>query len=166
MKPSVLVLGVGNAMRGDDAAGLLLARALQAVASPALAVRSVSGEATALMSAWAGYDAVIIVDAMHSGSPPGTIRRFDARAGRLPASFSSTSTHAFGVAEAIELARALGQLPAAVVVYGVEGLSYDMGEPVSGAVAGAISRLQDGVLAEARALARPHTHTPFPGKAD
>jgi hydrogenase maturation protease len=37
------------------------------------------------------------------------------------------STHAFGVAEAIELARALGQLPARFLVYGIAGKNFTAG---------------------------------------
>lgn len=148
----VLVLGVGNDFRGDDAAGRLAARAIKAAGAEPAEVREAGGESTGLMSAWTGCEAVILIDAMQSGSPPGTILRFDAHAGPLPASFSSQSTHAFGVAEAVELARALGQLPPTVVVYGIEGESYGMGEPVSGEVLRAIDQVRGKVLYEIWAI--------------
>jgi hydrogenase maturation protease len=48
------------------------------------------------------------------------------------------STHAFGVAEAIELARVLQQLPSRLVVYGVEGAHFDIGCDLSAAVLQAV----------------------------
>ena len=84
----------------------------------------------------------MIVDAVHSGAPAGTIHRFDAAAGPLPASLrSSTSTHLVSLAETIELARTLDRLPASVTVYGIEGERYDLGAPVTPAVAAAIDQL-------------------------
>jgi hydrogenase maturation protease len=52
--------------------------------------------------------------------------------------FSRVSTHAFGVAEAIELARALRQLPPVLVVYGVEGATFETGAGLSTVVAAAV----------------------------
>jgi hydrogenase maturation protease len=51
-----------------------------------------------------------------------------------------------GLADAIELARALGRLPPRVTVYGIEGERFDTGAPLSDSVAGAI----DEVVALAR----------------
>lgn len=65
---------------------------------------------------------------------------------RLPSSFAGRSTHALTVAEAIELARSLGRLPARLVVVGIEGQSFEAGaEPVA-AVADAIEPATAKVL--------------------
>jgi hydrogenase maturation protease len=66
-----------------------------------------TGEGTALLESWKGADTVILIDAVASGAYPGTIHRLDARAQLLPAGFLHTSSHAFGVAQGVELARAL-----------------------------------------------------------
>ena len=95
-----------------------------------------------------GVDEAVIVDAVRSGAPTGTIHRFDAGAGPLPASLRGVaSTHHVGLAEALELARALGRLPARTTVYGIEGISFDAGAPVSAPVVAAI----DEVVVLARA---------------
>lgn len=83
------------------------------------------GVATAMMDAFAGADAVVVVDAAHSGAEPGRIHRFEAHAGPLPARTLGYSTHGFGVPQAIELARALGTLPGVTVVIGVEARAFD-----------------------------------------
>jgi hydrogenase maturation protease len=135
---AIVVLGVGNPYRRDDGAGLAVAARLAGHEPPGVTVLSCEQEPSRLLDAWAGARAAIVVDAAALGSAPGTIRRFDATDAPLPAGVFRSSTHAFGVGDAIELARALGTLPGRVVVYGVEGESYAAGlgltEPVEAAV--------------------------------
>jgi hydrogenase maturation protease len=137
----LIVIGVGNAWRGDDGAGLAVARCLRELAPAGIEVREVEGDAMALMEAWAPTDSVVVVDAAQSGASPGTVRHFDARAAPLPARLLRSSTHAFGVPEAIELARALGRLPAALDVYAIEGGSFAAGDRLSPAVECAVQEL-------------------------
>jgi hydrogenase maturation protease len=84
------------------------------------------------MELWFGADSVILVDAVRSDSPPGTIHVLDAARDTIPqAFFHSSSTHAFGVAEAVELAKTLGSTPQKFLVYGIEGKCFDVGTELS-----------------------------------
>jgi hydrogenase maturation protease len=139
-----LVIGVGNPWRGDDAAGLEVARRLEREGVRAIAHE---GDGSGLLSHWDGVDAVVVVDAATSGAAPGTVYRFAASGGPLPTRLSSSSTHALGVAEAIELARALGRLPQALVVYAIEGESFDAGEGLTPAVERAVAQLVEELRA-------------------
>jgi hydrogenase maturation protease len=134
---STLVIGAGNDARRDDGAGLAVARHLRAAG---LDAREARGDLSALADLWRDTDRVILVDAVCSGAPPGTLHCFDALHSPLPAVFARASTHALGLAEAVELARALGRLPATLTVYGIEGAEFDMGEGLSPRVAEAIGR--------------------------
>jgi len=136
-----LVIGVGNAYGRDDAAGLSAARRLCEEAGAPAVLREVSGEGTALIDAWAGAGTVVLIDAVSSGAPPGTIVCVDARAASVPAGWFRYSTHAFGVAEAIELARVLGRLPARLIVVGIEGARFDAGVGLSPEVARAVEEV-------------------------
>ncbi len=120
MTPTVLVIGIGNEFRGDDAVGLLAARDLDAMRFPGVRVVESRGDGARLMRLWKGFPIVMLIDAVHSGSPPGTLHRLDASQNAIPARFLCTSSHQFGVAEAVETARALGELPEHVIVFGVE----------------------------------------------
>jgi hydrogenase maturation protease len=154
---TVVVIGVGNGWRGDDGAGPEVARRLRAVppgGGDEIVVRSHEGEGAGLLELWRGAAAVVIVDAVRSQGPPGTIHRLDASSTPLPASLRSASSHAVGVAQAIELARALGRLPERVIVYGIEGESFEAGAVVSEKVASALGALVSAVRQEALALAR------------
>lgn len=134
--PGLLIVGVGNDFRGDDAAGLLVARLLrrnlQEEDLPGATILEQSGEGTALVEAWQGYDTVILVDAARSGAAPGAVHRFEVGDGPLPAVLAGRlSSHAFGVAGAVEMARALDRLPPRLVVYALEGKSFALGERLS-----------------------------------
>jgi hydrogenase maturation protease len=131
-----IMVGVGNALRGDDAAGLRVAQLLaeRGVEN----VRESSGETASLIDLWQGADFVLLADAAQSGAEPGFVSRFDASTGPLPVEVLHCSTHAFGVAEAVELARALGTLPPRVIVFGIEGISFGHGEPLSPEVAAGV----------------------------
>lgn len=111
-----MILCFGNADRGDDAAGVLVAHALQLPVC----------EPTAILDLDPGAH-VILVDTVVTGSVPGTIHRWDAGANPLPREPFRCSTHALGLAEAIELARVLGRLPERVTIYGIEGAQFEMG---------------------------------------
>jgi hydrogenase maturation protease len=151
----VVVIGVGNALRHDDAAGLEVTRGLRVrVNSAEIAVHEQEGETLTLLDMWEGAEAVVLVDAIRSNAQPGTIHRIEATSQPIPAPLcGSTSTHAVGLGEAIELARALHRLPARVIVYGVEGRCFDAGRGLSEEVQAALAPLADAVLFEACELA-------------
>jgi hydrogenase maturation protease len=151
-QPRTLVIGVGNGYRGDDAVGLMVAQRLQEEHLDHVTIVSTTGEGTALLALWQDTDAVVLVDAVCAGARPGTLQRFVVGTEPLPAMFSRVSTHAFGVAVAIELARALRQLPPALVVYGVEGATFEAGVGLSAAVAAAVPQVIAQVRQELLAL--------------
>jgi hydrogenase maturation protease len=140
---SRVVIGVGNGWRGDDAAGLEVARRIATAGPDGVRAVALEGEQSGLLEAWTAADDVAIVDACASGAAPGTLHRHDARAAPLPAHLSRSSTHAFGVAEAVELARALDRLPRTLTVYAIEGGSFALGERLTPPVARAVGALAD-----------------------
>jgi hydrogenase maturation protease len=143
-----MVIGVGNAWRGDDAAGLAVARRLRGT----LDALEHEGDGAGLVEAWRDrYDVVVVDAATSSGASPGTVSRFDAHDGPLPARVLRSSTHAFGVADAVELARALGRLPPRLAVYAIEGADFTAGTGLSPPVAAAVDRLAAAIAAGAGA---------------
>jgi len=142
----MMIVGVGNRFREDDAAGLEAAARLRARA-PELRVLESDGDLAGVLEAWEGEEAVVVIDATCSGAAPGTVRRIDVGDAPLPAAFSHGSTHLFGIAEAIELGRVLGRLPRRLVVYGIEGSSFTVGHGLSAAVSSAVDAVVGEVLA-------------------
>jgi hydrogenase maturation protease len=145
----IVVIGVGNRYRGDDAVGRVVARRLAAVVPGHVEVLEGDGAATELLNAWAGVEAAIVVDAVVSGAPPGTVHRVDAHASPISPRIFGRTTHGLGVAEAVALGRALGELPAHLVVFGIEagptGVGEDPSPPVLGAVDEVVRRVRDEI---------------------
>lgn len=142
-----VLIGVGNLYRGDDGAGIAVVRRLKKTGLDGVAVIEQDGEPAALIETLKRADNAVVIDAA-AGPDPGTIHRFDAAAGELPRGIFGWSTHGMGVADAIELARALGELPARCVVYAVEGQSFETGAPLSAPVEAAAAEVIRRVRAE------------------
>lgn len=124
----ILIIGVGNEYRGDDGIGRWIVRQLRDRGRPDVEVLESEGDGAALLQSWAGYDTVVLIDAVSSGAEAGTIHRFDASEQPLPPAFSPPfSTHAFGVAEAVRMGAALNQLPRRLLVIGIEGRRFEIG---------------------------------------
>jgi hydrogenase maturation protease len=149
-----VVACVGNSYRGDDAVGIVVAERLRGQAG-AIEVVLCEQEPSRLLDAWDGANVALVVDAVVSGSAPGTIHRFDASEDPLPDGVFRGSTHAFGVGEVIEVARALGRLPGRVLVYGVEGSRFGAGEEMSADVSAAADALVVELIEEARCTTAP-----------
>jgi hydrogenase maturation protease len=161
---AIVIVGVGNELRRDDAAGLLVARLLKkqlaafsrpqeysSAPSPDLDVSNVdvvecTGGNLELMDAWAGARTVVLVDAMSSGADPGTVFRFEAHKKPIPACLFHYSTHDFNIADTVELARLLGKLPPKLVIFGIEGADFGHGEGLSEDMAAAIERVARSTL--------------------
>ncbi len=136
---SVVLIGIGNGQRRDDGAGLEMVRLARDGLPDHVRVHECRGDATELMDRWAGARRVVVVDAASSGAPAGTIRRFDVARQGLPADLPQTSTHGFGLTQAVGLARAMGTMPAELVVYAIEGDDFSLGTGLSAPVRQAVT---------------------------
>jgi hydrogenase maturation protease len=145
----LVVIGIGNADRGDDAFGRIVAWRLRGRLHEHVHLIDHDGEAAALVDHLGGADAAILIDAAVSDGAPGEICRFDVARGPLPAARYGLSTHGLGLAEAVELARILGKLPGRCVVYTVEARSFGLGDALWPAVARAVDDVVARVIADA-----------------
>jgi hydrogenase maturation protease len=111
------VIGIGSP-HGDDAVGLAVAERLAGQGVPTgVEVLGRSRPGLDLLDDLRGVDGVVLVDAMRSGAPPGTVRAVDPAA---LAAIQGSSSHGFGVAEALALASALGVRLPELRVVGIE----------------------------------------------
>lgn len=150
-----VVIGVGNRLRGDDAVGPIVIDRLQGRLPPGVHLVESLGDPVSLLGWWQSAGIAVVVDAVKTGSKPGTVFQFDGH-DRLPTGFFRGSTHLVGIADAVEMARTLDRLPQTLVLFGVEAESTDHGEPFSDSVGKAI----DGVVESIVELFQP------PGTSD
>jgi len=151
-KTPIKIIGVGNTFRGDDAAGLMVVRGLPKEDFPQVEIIESPGTGSALADAWQNAARVIIIDAVVAGGPPGTIYRFDAHdlGAALPVSHSPT-THGWGLSEALALGKVFQNLPPVLIIYGIEGKNFGLGEALSPEVAAAIPEVIRRVTEEIQA---------------
>ncbi len=149
---SFLIVACGNSERGDDAAGLLVAGHLRSLGIEA---REHSGEGLSLMESWVGAEHVILVDAVVTGSAAGAILVWNGRTAPLARDAFRCSTHAFGVAEAVELARALDRLPPRLTIYGIEAASFTSGTGPSDSVRAAAEETAAQIAALVKTCTNP-----------
>ena len=139
-----LIIGIGNRYRGDDAFGCIVVDELIGMLPSGVHGIEHDGEPAALMDCWQGAQRVVLIDAVSSGAQAGKIFHFDLAQQALPEQFNLYSTHAFGVPQAVELARALKKLPPEIVFIGVEGECFDAGEVLSTP----LLKVKEAVIAE------------------
>jgi hydrogenase maturation protease len=144
----VLVVGLGNPDRGDDGFGAKVVEALSGRLPPDVEVRTCRGDVLDLIDEWSGFDALVCVDAAAPMNWPGCVHRIDLSEEALPRELSFASSHAMGLAEAIELARTLGQAPRDIVVFAIEGVQFVAGGGLTPEVAAAVAPVAERVVAE------------------
>ncbi len=142
---SAAVTCLGHRDRGDDAAGPLVGDRLRAAGIDVLDCRE---EPTRLLDELGGLGLLVVVDAARTGDPVGTLLRVESYGSPLPTDLRLASTHAFGIGETLELARALGRAPARVVVHAVAGERFGLGEAPSPEVSAVLGTLAERVAAE------------------
>lgn len=150
MRDETLILGLGNALRGDDGAGPAVAGWLRAHGLPpgVTAVDGVVG--LDLVTTLAGFRRAIIVDAAQMGRAPGEWGRF-VRRGRFvncPYRPDAMALHAAGLDDALALSAALGVLPEEVILFGIQPARLDWEPGLSAEAQAAVPAVGGAVLRE------------------
>ena len=148
----IAIVGIGNTLRSDDAAGILVARALKKsrllpdlksmfVMDAGHAPENTTGELRTFAP-----DTVLLIDAVEMGEAPGTIRWVDME----EIEGMSASTHSLPLSM---LASYLNwELKCEVTLLGIQLKTNDVGETVSADVSRAVnlvvSAIHESILAE------------------
>jgi hydrogenase maturation protease len=128
---------MGSEYRRDDGAGPAVADRVAELRDGVVNIGPIA-DPLDLLGLWDGAELAVVIDAVHSGAEPGTVRLIEVGAapkgepGGGPA--GTTSTHGIGLAGVLRLARAVGSAPKRVVVVGIEGNDFGQGTGLSPAV--------------------------------
>ncbi len=153
-----LVIGIGTDERSDDGIGLDVVRELGRRGTLAADVREGPGDLTRLLDVWEGRDRVILVDAMRSDQPPGTIRRWDPDDPRPAPNGGALSSHGLSLADVLELARGLHRLPARLTIFGIEAGATEAGNVRSAPARAAVPEVCRRIEAELGGTGGPARH--------
>jgi hydrogenase maturation protease len=147
--PAVLIIGLGNPLRGDDGVGVHVAQMLAETPLPD-GVEVVDGgtQGLGIVNLLEGRRRVILIDAADVGRAAGEFVRFELDEARLIGENRHLSVHSAGLRDALLLAQALKMLPPRVTVFGVQPahLAWDSG--LSAPVKAALPQLMAAVRAE------------------
>jgi len=144
----IKILGIGQSMRGDDEVGLeIVQRWLDSYIADfpdSIDAAILESPGLTLLGEIAGQDAAILVDAVQSGAPPGTLHQLS-EDDLLNFGEGTGSAHGWGAAETLSLGRKLApeDLPEKIILIGVEAVQFELGEGLSPAVRGAIPKAVD-----------------------
>lgn len=145
----VLVLGLGNPLRGDDGVGPVVVERLRECAlPPEVEVLDGGTAGLGLLDVIAGRRFVVVVDAAEMGRPAGTVARLTPDEAALWGEQALLSPHQVGLAEVLALAERLGMAPAEVVIWAVQPASTDWEQKLSRPVQRSVPTLVEAILEE------------------
>ncbi len=156
----ILVAGFGNLLLGDDGFGVLLLRQLQVTANLPAGIHFLDagiGGISLVQDLLAGYDALVILDAVE-GVTPGTVHVREAEVAAVDDLSAAARRDCFAdihYAEpnrALLLARAMGVLPAKVYIVGCVPGAIELGEALTPVVDAALPRALEAAVGLLREL--------------
>jgi hydrogenase maturation protease len=137
----LLIVGCGNPMAGDDGAGFEVVRRLSETGDCGCDLRAAITAGVELLDLFSRAEVILLVDAVvSSGGAPGTLHLTPLPSKAIEArALSSISSHGWGLAESLELARSLGRAIPRLFLLGIEVGVVTAGAPRSPAVEQAIA---------------------------
>jgi hydrogenase maturation protease len=113
------------------------------------------GEPARLIEAWTGAALAVVVDAVRvDPSRPGRVHRF-ALDRPIGGPVRTTSSHGFGLDDAVRLALALDRMPGRLVVHAIEAADLSQGSGLTPLVAAAVGDVARAVLSDIRDAGTP-----------
>jgi len=145
----VLILGLGNPLRGDDGIGPAVIEALRQLELPPEVELMDGGTAgLALLTAISGRQHLLVVDAAEMDRPPGAVVVFRPEAVSLEKVEFALSPHQLGLAEVLEVAGRLELSPQTVKIFAVQPDRLDWGQGLSPAVRKSLSQVVSAIWEE------------------
>jgi hydrogenase maturation protease len=153
----VLILGLGNLLLRDEGVGIHAVRrfARDYRVSPQVALLDGGTAGMQLVAPIAEAEHLIVIDAVDTGRPPGTVVVL--RDEDVPVFFgrSHLSPHQVGLSDVIAVCRLAEGAPASITVLGVEPANLEPGLDLTPPVAAALPRLLRQLIAELERLGHP-----------
>jgi hydrogenase maturation protease len=142
----MLVIGIGNEFRGDDALGIKAVKSLQSSHPNLAKYRFEQGDLSRLLDVWKDQE-VVLVDAIASKElKPGAIYLAFSYSELIKDRESLFSTHGISLLETLELAMELNKMPTSIFFVGVEGSNWKMSNRLTEKVEKSISKVRERII--------------------
>lgn len=139
-----LIAALGNPLMGDDGAGPAVLEELRRRGAAARARLHDAGAAGVdLLLELDGVETLVLLDAVCSGDPPGTVRVLEGDGIRRYAEERGLGSHQPSLAGTLRLAEQLGLLPRRIAVVGIAARQFGLGAGLSSEVAAAVPAAAD-----------------------
>jgi len=122
MPPRTLILGLGNPVRSDDGVGIHVVDRLREAGPPeGVRLEAAGAAGLAMLDLVAGYERLVVVDAIDAGLEPGTVLELSMEDLERLTPLHAASSHEADLATTLELGRRLGlPMPAEVAIVAVQ----------------------------------------------
>jgi hydrogenase maturation protease len=144
-----VVLGIGNTILTDEAAGVRAAMALESAYQMPDNVQVIDGGTSGMemIEDLSDLDFLIVIDVVKTGAAPGTVVKI--AGDDIPVFFRrKLSPHQIALPDVLASLELLGTMPQEIVVLGVEPVSLELGMEMTSTVAERIPTLVDMAVAE------------------
>ena len=136
---SIAVVGIGNNLLQDDGVGVhTLDYFRERYAAPAVRCIDAGTVGLALLDQLSNLNALIAIDAMRIGKPPGSVTVFEDTAMDKHLLQHHGSVHELGLSDLMDALRLAGDLPARRALIGIEPARVDWGTEPTPEVAAAV----------------------------
>ena len=152
----VLILGLGNVLLGDDGLGAAAVVSIERDYRIPPSIRLADGGTLglSLLDLLGDSHNVILVDAVRTDAPPGTLVRLDGN-DVMDAVRDRLSPHQIGVADLLDAARLIDCYPATVTLLGLVPDTIDLAVARSSAVDERLDELVAAIVREVQDLGYP-----------
>jgi hydrogenase maturation protease len=147
-----VVLGIGNTILSDEAAGVRTVEALEQAYQMPDNVLVIDGGTSGMemIEDLSDLDFLLVIDVVLTGAAPGTLVKI--AGAEIPVFFrDKLSPHQIGLPDVLASLELLDAIPKEIVVLGVEPISLELGLDMTPTVAATIPELVDRAVAELRA---------------
>jgi len=149
----ILIIGIGNPSRGDDAIGPTAIERLEALAPPGVELLTDFQLQVEYALDLVGRQQVIFIDASVSAEPPFTFEPVQ------PAADESATSHALSPAAVLDTYRRITGAPLpSCWVLAVRGYAFELGEPLSPEAEGNLQAAMDALIGRLSALGSGEVH--------
>lgn len=144
----IIIVGIGNPYRGDDAAGWAVIDGLTKAVGSVIQLVKQRGDIAELVDIFANHKSVYLVDAFNSSDLKDAWKRIDLHKQPIIEESPQTSTHGFSISQAISLAKNLDLLPNKLILYAIKGNHYSITNSLTPPVAKSVDTVINAILQE------------------